>query len=181
MALTRAQKATQLHELQEYFSRSSSIIFAHYIGLTVKEITALRRRLREAGAHMRVAKKTLLRIAAKNASLPEIPEEDLTGPVACIFSREDPISGAHIAFAFGKDHSEVSLIGGIFDGKLLSKEQALVFAKMPGKQQLLAIFATMLRSPLQQFAAICSSPLGGFVRALAALSKQKSPTPLPNS
>ena len=58
----------------------------------------------------------------------------------------------------------------MFDGKLLTREQALTMAQMPGRQELLAMFAGMLRSPLVTFASICSSPLSGFARGLKELA-----------
>lgn len=173
MALTRTEKAKQLKELHQEFSKATSVMFSHFVGLTVKEISQLRRKLRDDGAKMKVAKKTLIRLAAKEAGLPEMNDEDLPGPVACIFSSTDPLVGAQVVFAFSKAHQKVSLIGGVFDGKFLSKEQALALAKMPGRTQLLATFAMMLRSPLVTFAGMCASPLTGFARAVSELSKKK--------
>jgi len=151
-------------------------VVAHYIGLTVVDATDLRRKLRERNAEMKVAKKTLMRIAAADAGLPVIDEGQLDGPVGCIFSFRDPLSGAHVAFAFGKTHNQVALIGGVFDGKILSKEEALAFARIPGREPLLAQFAAQLRSPLVSFAALCGSPLGGFARGLKALAEKKGQT-----
>jgi large subunit ribosomal protein L10 len=178
MALTREEKATQLKDLKEKMQRTQSLMFAQYIGLKVSEIGELRQKLRDAKAEMKVGKKTLMRIAAKECGLPEIPEEKLEGPVACIFSFGDPLSGAQIAFRFGKDHAQVKLIGGIFEGKLLSKEETIEIARMPSREQLLAIFATMLRSPLVSFASMCNAPLSAFARGLSELTKKKeSPSP----
>ncbi len=173
MAVTRAQKATQLKELTDNLQKSKSLMFAHYIGMTVADVSDLRRKLRSAKAEMKVAKKTLMHIAAKNAGLPEMEEKLLDGPVACIFSFDDPLTGAQVAFAFAKDHPQVSLIGGIFEGKILSKEEAIAFAKIPGRQQLLGMFASMLRSPLQSFAALSATPLQQFARSISELAKKK--------
>ncbi|MBM3231431.1 50S ribosomal protein L10, partial [Candidatus Peregrinibacteria bacterium] len=100
------------------------------------------------------------------AGFPLVEADDLEGPVACIFSFNDPLSGAQVAFKFGRDHDQVKLIGGVYDGKILSKEQAIELAKMPGREQLLGMFIGMLNAPLNKFAGMCSSPLGGFARAL---------------
>ncbi|OIO54587.1 50S ribosomal protein L10 [Candidatus Peregrinibacteria bacterium CG1_02_54_53] len=181
MAVTRAQKEAQLTELKEKMSKAQSTMFAQYIGLTVSEVGELRQMLKEADAEMKVAKKTLMRIATKDSDLPEISEKGLEGPVACIFSFADPLSGAQVAFKFAKDHKQVQLIGGIFDGKLLSKEEAMEMAKMPDRQQLLAIFAMMLRSPLVSFASACSSPLTGMARGLSELAKKNGSSATPPS
>jgi large subunit ribosomal protein L10 len=173
MPVTKQQKTTQLTMLKEKMKKAQSVIFSQFSGLTVSEVGELRQKIREANAEMKVAKKTLMRIAAKEVGLPDVPEEAMEGPVACIFSYTDPLSGAQAAFKFAKDHDKVKLVGGIYDGKALTKEEALAMARMPGREQLLAMFASMLISPLTSFASICSSPLTGMARGLSELAKKK--------
>lgn len=177
MALTREQKAVQLAQLKDSMSKAQSVVFTHYIGLTVADVSDLRKKLRQSGSEMKVAKKTLMKIAAKEQGLPEPPETMMDGPVACIFSFNDPIEGPKTAFAFAKDHPQVSFVGGFFEGKLLSQTDATALAQIPGRQILLAQFAGMVRSPLQSFAGICASPLSGFARALSEMAKKKEATP----
>jgi len=172
MAITRKQKEAQVKALTQKMSGAKSLIFAHYIGLTVGEVSELREKLRVANAEMKVAKKTLIKLAAKAAGLPDLSDDLLNGPVSVIMTQEDPLSGAQVAFAFSKGHDKVKLIGGVFDGKILNAAQALEFAKMPGRQQLLGIFAMMIRSPLTSFAGAISAPLTGFVRATSELAKK---------
>ncbi|MFH0770945.1 MAG: 50S ribosomal protein L10 [Candidatus Peregrinibacteria bacterium] len=173
MAVTRQQKKEQLAVLKDKLKKSQSVMFAHFIGMNVLDTSELRRKLKEKDAEMKVAKKTLMQIAAKETGLPEVPESSLTGPISCIFSYTDPLSGAQVAFTFGKAHAQVKLLGGIFDGRVLSKEEALEMAMMPGREVLLATFASMIRAPLYQFAGMCASPLTGFARALSELAKKQ--------
>lgn len=174
MALTKDQKTEQISELKDKMTRSQSVIFAHYIGMTVSDVSDFRAKLKDANAEMKVAKKTLMQIAAKDLELPEIQEDVLDGPVACIFSYEDPMTGAQVAFKFAKTHPQVALIGGIFDGKVLTKEQAIAFAKMPNREQLLGIFASMIQSPLRNFAFMSNGPLTSFARGLGEMAKKKA-------
>lgn len=162
MALSRDQKTAQLEELKKKFSDAASVVFTHYIGLSVAEVSDFRDKLRESGAEMKVAKKTLMKRAAQEVNFPDIPDDVLDGPVACIFSFADPVTGAQVAFKYAKDHKQVALIGAVFDGQVLNKSQAMAFAQMPGREQLLAMFMSMCRAPLQNFASICTSPLRGF-------------------
>lgn len=162
MALTKDQKATQLNDLKDKLQKSESVMFAHYIGMNVADVSDFRAKLKEANAEMKVAKKTLMQLAVKDLNMPELTEEAMEGPVACIFSYEDPLSGAQIAFKFGKDHPQVELIGGFFEGKLMSKEETMRLAQIPGKQQLLGMFMAM-----------CNGPLSSFARGLSELAKQK--------
>ncbi|MFA6038757.1 MAG: 50S ribosomal protein L10 [Candidatus Peribacteraceae bacterium] len=175
MALTRDQKAAQLKDLKDKLGKAQSVIFANYIGLTVAEVSDLRKKLRVGNAEMKVAKKTLMSIAAKEQGMPELPEAMMSGPVACILSYNDPITGAQVAFSYAKDHPQVKFLGGLFEGKLLSQTDATTLAKIPGRQVLLAQFAGMIRSPLTSFAGMCASPLSAFARALSEKAK-KMPT-----
>lgn len=170
MALSREQKESQVKELTQKMSEANSIMFANFIGLSVSEVSELRGQLKEADAEMKVAKKTLTQLAAKDAALPEFKVDDLEGPISIIFSFGDPLSGAQVAFKFGKDHEQVKLIGGVFDGKVLTLDEAVELAKMPSRDVLLATFVGMIRSPLTSFASMCSSPLSGFARALKEMA-----------
>ena len=172
MALTKEQKKVQLQELKDNLDKAVSVIFTNYIGLTVAQVSDLRRQLKKSGAEMKVAKKTLMQLAAKEKGLPELHDSMLSGPVACIFSMNDPIAGAQVAFKFGKDNPQVSFLGGIFEGKLLSRTDAMSLANIPSRQILLGIFAGMIQSPLRSFMSICNSPLGGFARSLSELAKK---------
>lgn len=162
MAVTKAQKVEILAELKEKLQQSKSVIFAHYIGMTVADVSTLRGQLKKSNAEMKVAKKTLMQLATKELNMPEPSDEMLDGAVACIFSFEDPLTGAQVAFKFAKTHKQVELIGGIYEGKLISKEMAKTLAQIPGKEALLSMFAAM-----------CIGPLSSFARGLSELAKQK--------
>ncbi len=172
MALTREQKAEQLQEIKASLQKAQSVIFAQYIGMNVAEVSDFRRKLKEGGAEMKVAKKTLMKIAAKETDLPEIPDDVLPGPVACIFSYTDPLSGAQVALTFSKDHPQVAFLGGIFEGRILTQQEAAAMATIPSREVLLATFAGMLQSPLRSFASMLQSPLSGFARGLKQLAEK---------
>lgn len=177
MALSRAKKEEQVAILTDKLRSAASIVFVHYLGLSVANITKLRSSLRSRKAEMKVAKKNLVQIAAKHAGLPEVPDAALPGDIACIFSFDEPTAGPAVAFGFGKDHSQVQIVGGVFSGKVLTMSEAISLATIPSRQQLLATFAGMCRSPLVSFASMCQSPLIGFARALSEVSKKKESSP----
>lgn len=177
MALTKDQKAAQVKDLTKKMSEAQSVMFAHYIGLSVAEVSELRSKLREADAEMKVAKKTLIKLAAKEAGLPDIADGDMEGPVSLLLSFADPLSGAQIAFKFAKTHKQVALVGGVFDGKILSEAEAKELAKMPSREVLLATFVGMIQSPMRTFAGMCSSPLTGFARAMSELADKGGVNP----
>ncbi len=176
MALSRPQKEVQVTDLTEKMKNASSVIFAHYMGLSVPNITKLRSNLKKEKAEMQVAKKTLIELAAKSANVAELSSDALPGGIACIFSFEEPTAGASVAFKFSKDHPQVKLIGGIFSGKVLSASEATALATIPSRLQLLTTFMSMCQSPLVSFVSACSSPLSGFARSLAEIAKKKEMT-----
>jgi large subunit ribosomal protein L10 len=173
MALTREQKAKQLDLLTEKLKKSQSLIFTHYLGLKVADVQKLRQKLKDGQAEMKVAKKTLIALAAKNAGYQDVDAGKMEGDIACILSYADPLSGAQIAFAFAKEHPHVKFVGGVYEGKLLSKDEAVALAKMPNRTQLLGMFAGMLQSPLRSFASICSTPLRSFAIGVGEMAKKK--------
>lgn len=172
MALNRTEKAQLTQNLTEKWKQASSILFTHYIGLSVANISRLRCQLKMVDAEMKVAKKTLLRLAAANLKHPFPEERDLPGPVACIFNYADPLSGARIAFAFGKEHPQVQLIGAIFEGNIFAGPAAISLAQIPPRPTLLKTFAGLCQAPLQHFTTVCNSPLQSFTIALQERSKQ---------
>lgn len=174
MALTKDQKKAQVADLRDSIKKTKSLAFMKYRGLSVAEIDDLRGKMLEKDARMKVAKKTLFNIAAKEEGYPEVQDETFgSDPIAFVFSFEDISSGAKVAFEFGKSHKSVELVGGVFNGKVLNKEEAVEFAKMLSRDELLAKFAAMIRAPLGNFASICGSPLSAFARAVKEVAEQK--------
>ena len=173
MAVTRQQKDAQLAARETQMKKAVSVVFTNYIGLTVTDITKLRSNLKKEKAEMKVAKKSLIRLALKKTNNPEIDEKLLPGPVACIFSMGEPTSGANVTYKFGKDHAQVKLIGGIFSNKVMTASETISFATIPSKQELLGMFMSLCSAPLTQFVGCCAGPLTGFARALSELANKK--------
>lgn len=172
MAISRAAKATLVKDIAEKWQRASSVLFAHYIGLSVANISRLRQKLKTEDAEMKVAKKTLLRRAAESLRSPFPEEKELAGPVACIFNYTDPLAGARVAFAFGKEHPQVRLVGAVFEGNVVTGAAAVALAQIPPRHILLSTFVGLCSAPLQQFATTCASPLRAFALALQERAKQ---------
>jgi len=173
MALTKAQKSVQLTELREDLKKAKSLVWLQYRSLSVGDTSALRRKIKEKNAKMKVAKKTLFTIAVKEEGMGEIADGVLgTEPLAFIFSFEDEVSGAKAAFEFSQENGKVKLTGGLLNGKILSENEALDLAKMMGREQLLGQFAMMIRSPLTNFASMCSTPLRSFAIGVRQLAEK---------
>jgi large subunit ribosomal protein L10 len=131
----------------------------------------MRREMRANNVEFKVAKKTLLKLAAKEQGI-ELPDEIVEGTVGAVFSYNDAVSGPKIVKTTSKEVEVLKLLGGIMDGAILSIEEMGELASLPSRDQLLAKFMMMLRSPLQSFHGAVSSPLSSFARALDAYSDQ---------
>lgn len=168
MSITKEEKKELLQELVEKFSRSKTVIFAGYRGLSVKGLSEVRRRLRGKDAEMKVGKKTLMRLAAKQNGIEGIDEKDMEGPVAATFSYQDHLAGLQILFKFSKENEHLKLLGGIIEGKPVDAATIKKYAQLPSREELLAKMLGSLKSPVSGFVGVLGNVLGGFVRVLAA-------------
>ncbi|MCK5607784.1 50S ribosomal protein L10, partial [Candidatus Pacearchaeota archaeon] len=168
MAITKQQKDDILQGLVDKFAKSKSVIFTDYRGLDVASVSDLRTKLREGGAEAKVAKKTLMRLAAKDQKIDEIPDEILDGPVAATFSYEDELGGLKILFNFSKENEKLKLLGGIIDGKIVGKDEIIQLAKLPSRDELLAKLIGSMNAPVSGFVGIMSNLMSGFVRVVSA-------------
>lgn len=170
---TKAQKEVILKNLVENMKAAKAVVFADYKGVSVKDLSLLRKEMRKEGVHFDVAKKTLLKLAAKESGFPEIPDDIIEGPVGAAFCMEDETAGARLIYQAGKKNENLKLRGALFEGKILSIADTKVLATLPTKQELLGKFVYLVKYPIQGFHDVLQNTLGGFVRVLGAI-KDKS-------
>ncbi len=173
MSLTKAQKEELVKQLTEQIKASKSVVFADFKGLPVAEMVNFRHQLRKEGVQFKVAKRTLFKIAAKEAGFGEISDEALEGSVGAAFSMEDEMSAPKLVYKFAKTNENVKLRGGLFEGKVLSVEEAKQLATMPGKDELIGKFMYLIKYPVQGFHDVLQNTVGGFVRALNAIKEKQ--------
>ena len=154
MAITKQKKTEILETLQTIFKEARSLAFVSFKGLTVAEAMTLRRTLRSAKVGYFVAKKTLMRLAAGKAGYAgEVPE--LPGEIAIAHSPDDGLAGLREIWGVQKKLGEkIALVGGLFEGALISKERATTLASIPPREVLLAQFVNLINSPIQRFAIV---------------------------
>ena len=153
MAKTKEQKAVIVEKLETAFKKGVSSVFVHFTGLTVADEMAMRRSLRGDGVSYFVAKKTLMRRALESlghahADLP------LKGEVAVAWSEgDDATVSARLIHGFGtKLKDKLTILGGIFEGRLLGQTEMQEIATIPSMQALRGMFANIINSPIQRFA-----------------------------
>jgi large subunit ribosomal protein L10 len=175
MAITKELKGQILKDLEEKFSRAQAVYFAENKGMSVKDVSALRKKLYENGIDFVVAKKTLMKLAAKNQNLPELTDEVLTGPIAAVIGYADMIIPSKIVKDFGATvENKVVLTGGVMEGKLLSKAQAIELASIPSKEQLLARLVGSMKSPISGFYMVLKGLLDKSPAAESAATEAKA-------
>lgn len=173
MPLTKAQKGEILKKLTEDVKAAKSVVFADYQGVSVKDLDALRKLMRKEGVRFGIAKKTLMKIAAKDSGY-EVPDEIIEGPVGAAFSMEDEVAAARIIHQFAKKHENLKLRGALFGGKVLSIAETKYLATLPSKKELLGKFVYMVKYPIQGFHDVLNNTIGGFVRVLGAIKDKKA-------
>src|ERR687894_1395441 len=132
--MDRAQKAEQVAELKQTFNEASAVVITRNLGLSVAQSTALRNRMRDAGARFRVAKNTLALIAVEGTTYAPISDM-LTGPTALATS-SDPIAAAKVAVDFAKTTDRFEIVGGAMGDTLLDTAGGKAPDALPSLDQL---------------------------------------------
>ena len=144
--LTKTQKKELIKELVDKIKRQKSLVFTDISKLNVGEMQQLRRELKKAGIDYKVAKKTLITLALKEAKQ-DIDVEQIPGSLGAAFSYDDPISPAKIIFKFAKEHKKLKIVGGMMENRFLTFEEVQSLSKIPSKEELLAILVNSLKGP----------------------------------
>lgn len=176
MAISRQAKEETLASLLDKLQRTKALIFTHYQGLTVKDITDLRRTLRQHDVELVVAKKTLLRKVLAGGGYDGSLVDRLEGSIALSFGFADEVLPARLLQQFAKDHPAVELIGGIVAGQIMDASQTVALAKLPSRDELRAKTVWILGSPLSGTVNVLAGTLRSFLNVLNALH-DKQPAP----
>ena len=134
------------------FKDYKGFIFADYRGLTVENITDLRRKLNEKNAKLKVVKNTYARVVFDEMKIENVAEY-LTGPTAIALTAEDANEVAKILFDFAKDVPGLQVKGACIETEVYDAAKIEAFSKLPGKKQLLAMIASTINAPVQKLAA----------------------------
>ncbi len=175
----RDDKAAAVAEIEESFRSASAAVLTEYRGLTVSQITELRRSL-GGSAKYRVAKNTLVKIAAAKAGVTGL-DELFSGPTAVTFVTGDVVDAAKGLRDFAKSNPALVVKGGVFEGRALSADEVNKLADLESREVLLAKLAGAMKANLSKAAATFQAPLSKAVRLAQALAdkqndKQDSPS-----
>lgn len=174
MAKTRSRKESEVREFVDGFKRSTSVVFADLSALKVNDASAFRRTAKKDEVAVNTAKKTLLRLALKEAGIESVDVKALGGSVSMLFGLGDAVAPAKVLEAFRKDHENVKILGGLLDGQWMTAEQVKALAKLPSKQELIARLVGTLNAPISGFVNVLAGNLRGLVTALNAIKDTKT-------
>jgi len=172
VSLSLEVKKAIVIEVAEVAAEAPSAIAAEYIGLTVAQMTELRKTAREAGIYLKVVKNTLARRAIENTNF-ECMRDGLIGPLLLAFSNDEPGSAARVIRNFAKDNEKLVVRLVALDGKLLEASELERLANMPSLEQARGMLLGVLQAPLGKFVRVLAEPEAKFARLLAARRDQQ--------
>ncbi|OGC03696.1 50S ribosomal protein L10 [candidate division WOR-1 bacterium RIFOXYA12_FULL_43_27] len=168
--VVRKEKELVVSKIKEIADKSGSIILTDYKGMSVKQMTILRRSLKASGASYKVVKNTM-----SNLALPKNKEllEKLTGSVAILFAAADPVEPAKELVGFIKENEKPEIIGGILNDEFLSKDAIVKLSKLPGRQELIVRLLQSMNSPKQGIVNVLAGTLKKLLYSLNAIKDKK--------
>jgi large subunit ribosomal protein L10 len=162
----RSQKEEQVAVLKHEISESELVVVTHYIGITMPEMTILRKNMREAGASFRVTKNRLTRLALQDTGFESLIEL-MNGPTALAYSA-DPVAAAKAAVNFAKDNDKLVILGGVLNGQVLGVDGVNNLAKLPSLDELRGKLVGMISAPATRIAGVLQAPAGKVARVIGA-------------
>lgn len=172
MALKLEQKQAIVAEVNEAAQNALSAVLADYRGLTVGEMTGMRAKARESGVYLRVVRNTLARRAVAGTEF-ECLDEAFTGPTMVAFSQEDPGSAARLLKDYAEEYDALEVKALSIGGQLLSAADIDRVAKLPTRDEALALLMSVMTAPIGKLARTLNEVPGKLVRTVEAVRLQK--------
>ncbi len=172
MAMNLDDKKLVVSELAAVAASAHSAIAAEYRGLSVDQMTNLRKQARSSGVYLRVVKNTLAKRAVEGTDF-ECMQQGLVGPLVLAFSQEDPGSAARLMKDFAKTHEKLQVKLVSFGGQMLGAGDLDRLASMPTRDEAISLLMAVMKAPLDKFARTLNEVPGKLVRTVAAVRDQK--------
>ncbi len=170
--MDRAQKKEAVAELKQTFTETSVVVVTRNLGLTVAQSTALRNRMRDAGARYKVAKNKLALIALEGTRYQPLSDL-LTGPVALATS-SDPVAAAKAAVDFAKTNDRLEIVGGAMGDTLLDVNGVKALAELPSLDELRAKIVGLIQAPASKIARTINEPGAQLARVFGAYGAKEA-------
>ncbi|MFH1207347.1 MAG: 50S ribosomal protein L10 [Patescibacteria group bacterium] len=174
MAKTKQQKEDFVGWLAERLPKATSVIFTNFDGLNVKATSELRKALRAQGIEYTVAKKSLMKVAFKKIGLESIDAKSIPGSVGMALGYADEVMPAKALSMFAKTNPTLKLVGGIYEGRLISAPAVKQLAALPSKEELLTKLVWLFSYPATGLVNVLANQLKSLLYALNAIKDVKS-------
>jgi len=168
-AVNRSEKAEAIAELNQIFKDASLMVVTRQSGLTVQEVTDLRRKVRAAGASYKVAKNRLMLRALEGTSFKALGSM-FTGPTAIAYSK-DPVAAAKVAVTWAKANEKLTIVGGSMGTEVLGPDGIKALATLPSLDELRARIVGLVQAPATKLAQLTTAPAGKLARVFGAYAK----------
>jgi large subunit ribosomal protein L10 len=173
MALRLEDKKTLVKEVNAVAGESLSAVAAEYRGLSVAEMTELRKEARAAGVYMRVVKNTLARRAVEGTEF-ECMQDTLRGPILLAFAKEDPGAAARVIKDFAKEHEALQAVSLSAGGQLMPASDLSKLADLPTLDQARAMLLGLMQAPMSKLVRTLAEPPAMLARTLSARGSQEA-------
>jgi large subunit ribosomal protein L10 len=173
--MPNTKKQEIVSDLSEIVARSKGQILTEYRGLTVADVSKLRKRLRESNAEYHIVKNTLYKIALGGEISPEL-EALLTGPTAIVFANDDVVAPAKSMLDFVREMrkpDDIKVKGGYIDGKVFNLEQVQALSKLPPKLELIAQLIGTLNAPASELVGTLNGVISELIGTVDALVEKQ--------
>ena len=170
--MERAEKRELVASLQTALAGAGSIVLAQNAGLTVSNLESLRREVKGAGGHVKIAKNRLAKLALKDTDHADISDL-FTGPIVIAYA-DDPMTAPKLAQKFADKNAKYVVLGGVMGKTALDANSVKALSTMPSLDELRATLAGMLKQPATRIASVIVAPAGGIARVLAAHAEKSN-------
>ena len=168
--MKRSEKNNFVKKMKDELKNSSSIVVAHYSGLSVLETDDLRKEMRSNGAKFIITKNRLTKLALAETQFKEIANL-FTGPTAIAYS-SDPVAPAKVAVNFEKKLKNFNIIGGSFNGEKIDLNKINFLATLPSLDELRGKILGIIMAPAQKIASIVKEPGGQLAQLISKRNEQ---------
>jgi large subunit ribosomal protein L10 len=172
--MDRAEKRELVSTLNEAWKDTGVIVVAHYAGMTVAQMTDFRKRVKEAGGSVKVAKNRLAKLALKDTD--SVGISDLLKGQTCVAYSDDPIAAAKISVKYAKENEKLVILGGAMGKTKLDANAVKALADLPSLDELRAKIIGLVQAPATKIARILKEPGAKLARVVHAKSAQAAPT-----